>query len=203
MDKVTRVFTIRDKTAGELDDELIAQVDSIQKAGRRGLWKHENDIRRLLGQAQVTEAQTNAALKSYINADPPAPGANDMAVLRNAGGPARLLVFTAGITIGAVSGAAFTDKTFTVTGLLTSDVVLAVVFTDGLTPATISYMPLRVTAADTLAVRFSKIASGNVTPAAPQAITVLIASRSPCLRVFAWLEFSSGTGRRRPKSVST
>ena len=79
------------------------------------------------------------------------------------------------MTIGAVAGAAFTDKTFAVPGLLTTDLILSVTFTAGLAPATISYAPLRVSAADTLAVRFAKIATGSVTPPAAQAVTVLVA----------------------------
>lgn len=175
IDKVTRVWTVRAKTAPELDADKTAAVDEIPEPVLKALLSHENRLRNTLGQGLVTEPQLKTDLKGYIGTSPPAPSAADVAIKRGTGAPASIHTFTASVTIGALTAATTTDKTFTVTGLLTTDIILAVQFTAGLTPATITYTPLRVSAANTLAVRFSKISTGAVTPPAPQAMTVLVA----------------------------
>jgi len=174
-DRVTRVWTVRQKTAQEIDDEKTSRVDNQELIIIRSFLDHENRIRAVLGAAQVTETQVKNAMKGYIDAPASAPDLTKVAVIKGASGPVELLRFTASVTIGAISAAAFTDKTFAIPGLLAADTILSVTFTAGLLPATISYMPLRVSAADTLAVRFAKISTGSVTPPAPQAITVMVA----------------------------
>lgn len=173
--RVTRVWTVRAKTAPELDADKQAEIDSLPEPVVKALLDHENRVRNSMGQAAITETALRATLKSYIGTTPPAPNAADVAVLRGTGAPAAIFRFTASITIGALTAATSTDKTFSIPGLLTTDTILSVTFTAGLTPATISYTPLRVSAADTLAIRFNKISTGAVTPPAPQAITVLVA----------------------------
>lgn len=145
------------------NDVVLAQQSEI---GRKALFNHENWLRALTGRVQATQQQFNTALKDLVGN--PAPAVDPSTVLR-------LVKFSANVTIGALAAATYTDKTFNVSGLLTTDLIVSVTFTAGLTPATISYLPLRVSAADTLAIRFEKISTGTVTPPAPQALTVLVA----------------------------
>jgi hypothetical protein len=124
-----------------------------------------------VGPTEITEVWTLRDKTAQELADDKA--AADSARLSQQQGTG-ILRFTASVTIGSVAGAAFTDKTFTVTGLLATDLVLGVAFPSGLTPATIGYIPLRVSADNTLIVRFFKIASGAVTPPTPQNLTVVV-----------------------------
>lgn len=173
--QVTRVWTVRSKTAQELDDDKTAQVDAMGEIPFKSALDTHNSWRVSVGLATVTEAQYKATLKTFIGAAPPAPDTTKVAMLKGTGAPAAIQIFTATISPTSVAGAAFTDQSFTVTGLLTTDHILAVRFTAGLLPITISYMPMRVSAANTLVLRFAKIATGAVVPAASQAITVLVA----------------------------
>lgn len=58
-ERVTRVWSVRDKTAQELD----ADVDFLQF---RVAFNHENRIRALEGKAAITAAQFRAALKALL-----------------------------------------------------------------------------------------------------------------------------------------
>ncbi len=90
-------------------------------------------------------------------------------------GRPRIVSADVAVTIGSIAAAAFTDKTFTVPGLLTTDLLLSAYFPAGLNPATISMTPLRISAADTLICRFAKISTGAVTPPTPQTLRVVVA----------------------------
>lgn len=151
---------------GDAYDPNDVKLDEFSAIGRKALFNHENWLRALTGRQQASQQAFNTALKDLV--DNPAPAVDPASVLE-------MVKFTASITIGALTAATYTDKTFTIPGLLTTDLILSVTFTAGLTPNTISYIPLRVSANDTLAIRFEKITAGAVTPPAPQAITVLIA----------------------------
>lgn len=174
-EQVTRVWTVRDKTPQEIDDDKTAQVDAMGEVAIKGMLETQNVWRVSVGLPVITEAQLRANLKSYIGSAPLAPDMTKVAVLRGAGAPAAILKLSASITIGALTAANSTDKTFTVNGLLITDTILSVTFPAGLTPTTISYTPLRVSAANTMVIRFNKISTGAVTPPAPQVIEVMIA----------------------------
>lgn len=159
----------RKKTAQEIADETAAAKDAELQGfsiiGRRALFNHESWLRALTGRPQAPQQAFNAALIDLL--ENPAPVVDPTKVVA-------IVKFAASVTIGSVAGAGFTDKTFTIPGLLAGDLVLSVIFDAGLSPATIGYVPLRVSAADTLVIRFMKIATGAVTPPAGQAMTVLI-----------------------------
>lgn len=173
--EVTRVWTVRDKTAQELDDDRTAEVDSLSEPAIKGMLDTHNAWRVSVSLPVITEAQFRANLKTFIGSDPPPPDTSKVAILKGTGAPTTILKFSANVTIGSISAATSTDKTFTVAGLLTTDTILSVTFISGLTPTTISYTPLRVSAANMLAIRFSKISTGSVTPPANQAIEVMVA----------------------------
>lgn len=65
-DKVTRVWTVRSKTAQELDDEKTAAAAGINDVLFKVAFNHENRIRTLAGQASVTAAQFRAAIKALL-----------------------------------------------------------------------------------------------------------------------------------------
>lgn len=168
-DKVTRVWTVRAKTAQELADDVDAaqqaQLDMFGNVGFKALYLLDWRSRKLRGDPKITEAAFQAQLKALYNNPVPDPDPRS---------PPTILRFDASVTIGAVAGAAFTDKTFSVPGLLTTDLILSATFTAGLTPDTISYIPLRVSAVDTLAMRFHNVFILGVTPPAPQALSIIV-----------------------------
>lgn len=61
------VYTVRDKTAQELDAEKDVKIDALDKTIFQVLFNHENRIRTLAGQPQVTVAQFRTAIKGLIN----------------------------------------------------------------------------------------------------------------------------------------
>jgi hypothetical protein len=63
---VTRVWTVRDMTAEELDAEKGVQVDAVDIVVGKVLFNHENRIRALEGKQAVTAAQFKAALKALL-----------------------------------------------------------------------------------------------------------------------------------------
>jgi hypothetical protein len=65
-DAVTRVWTVRDMTAEELDAEKGVQVDAVDIVVGKVLFNHENRIRALEGKQAVTAAQFKAALKALL-----------------------------------------------------------------------------------------------------------------------------------------
>ncbi len=64
--EVTRVWTVRAKTAPELDAEKQLVVDGMQKVILEILFNHENRIRTLNSQAAVTVAQFKNAIKGML-----------------------------------------------------------------------------------------------------------------------------------------
>jgi hypothetical protein len=68
VNKIRRtVYTVRAKTAQELDADKDVKVDSMDKVVFQILFNHENRIRTLAGQNQVTLAQFKTAVKGLIN----------------------------------------------------------------------------------------------------------------------------------------
>lgn len=64
---VTRVWTVRDKTAGELDDDKTENVtSSFNTIIGKVLFNHENRIRALEGKAAITAAQFITAIKALV-----------------------------------------------------------------------------------------------------------------------------------------
>jgi hypothetical protein len=66
-DNVTRVWTVRSKTAAEIDaekDQIVAEV-AVTALGKV-LFNHENRIRALNSQAPITAAQFLAAIKALL-----------------------------------------------------------------------------------------------------------------------------------------
>jgi hypothetical protein len=63
---VTRVWTVRAKTAPELDAQKTAIVDGLQRLILEALFNHENRIRALDGQGAVTRAQFKNAIKGML-----------------------------------------------------------------------------------------------------------------------------------------
>jgi len=61
------VYTVRDKTAQELDDDKQTKVDNLDMVALRILFNHENRLRTLEGQGQVTLNQFKNAVKALIN----------------------------------------------------------------------------------------------------------------------------------------
>ncbi len=64
VDKVTRVWTVRDKTAAELDAEKDAAISNVDVVQFKLAFNHENRIRVLEGKPQITVAQFKAAWKA-------------------------------------------------------------------------------------------------------------------------------------------
>lgn len=168
-DKVTIVWTVRQKTAQELADDLAAvqqeQTDRLGLVGFRALYMTDARNRKFVGASPITQNQFLDNLRLLYNNGVPSPDPQS---------PPTIVKLDASVTIGAIAGASFTDKTFTVTGLQVNDVILGLVFPAGTLPTTVAYQPLRVSAADTLVVRFAKIATGSVTPSAPQSMSVVV-----------------------------
>lgn len=65
-DQVTRVWTVRVKTADELDADKSATVDAIDMLAFKVLFNHENRIRALESKQAVTAAQFKTALKALL-----------------------------------------------------------------------------------------------------------------------------------------
>lgn len=167
--EVTDTFTVRAMTGPELvavaDADQQNQLDMIGEVGFKALFLLDARARKLRGDPVITQATFQNQLKALRKNPVPDPDPRT---------PPTFLRFDASVTIGVVTGAAYTDKTFAVPGLLATDLILSVTFTAGLLPATIGVGQARVSAVDTLAMRFQKIASGNVTPAAPQALSLIV-----------------------------
>jgi hypothetical protein len=64
--EVTRVWTVRAKTAGEIDAEKQVVVDGMQKVILEVLFNHENRLRTLQSQGAVTRAQFRNAIKGML-----------------------------------------------------------------------------------------------------------------------------------------
>lgn len=64
--RVTRVWTVRAKTAQELDDDKVARIEGADAALIIAICNHENRIRVLEAKAQITLAQCKAALKGLL-----------------------------------------------------------------------------------------------------------------------------------------
>lgn len=65
-DKVTRVWTVRDKTAAELDADKDSVISAFDVLAFKVLFNHENRVRALEGKAAVTAAQFRTALKALL-----------------------------------------------------------------------------------------------------------------------------------------
>lgn len=66
-DSVTRVWTVRDLTAGELDAQKTDLVESeILTVVGKVLFNHENRVRALEGKAAITADQFKTALKALL-----------------------------------------------------------------------------------------------------------------------------------------
>lgn len=65
-DKVTRVWTVRAKTAQELDDDKEATLDRFAGLMLKIAFNHENRVRVLEAKAPVTAVQFRAALKALL-----------------------------------------------------------------------------------------------------------------------------------------
>ena len=63
---VQRVWTVRSKTAQELDNEKTAEVDGQNRVLLRVILDHENRIRALEGKAAITMNQLKNALKGML-----------------------------------------------------------------------------------------------------------------------------------------
>ncbi len=67
INKIRRtVYTVRAKTAQELDGEKDQKVDSLDKAIFQVLFNHENRIRTLAGQPSINMNQFKTAIKALI-----------------------------------------------------------------------------------------------------------------------------------------
>lgn len=85
----------------------------------------------------------------------------------------KTMSFTANVTPGAIA-TGITDKVFAVPGLLATDVPVSVTFATAM-PTTVSWAPLRITAANSITVRFTKTTTGSVTPnPTTQSVTVVV-----------------------------
>jgi hypothetical protein len=65
-DKVTRVWSVRSKTAQELDDEKTTQATGYNGIAFKIALNHENRLRTLEGKAAVTAAQFRTAIKALL-----------------------------------------------------------------------------------------------------------------------------------------
>lgn len=64
--RVTAVWTVRNKTAQELDDEKTERVNAVDFLTFEVAFDHENRIRALEAKAAITRAQFKAALKARL-----------------------------------------------------------------------------------------------------------------------------------------
>jgi len=60
------VWTVRDKTAGELDDDAEAKIDRVDALTFKVMFNHENRVRALESKAPITANQFRAALKAML-----------------------------------------------------------------------------------------------------------------------------------------
>ncbi len=60
------VWTVRDKTAEELDADKEATIDRFDALGFKVMFNHENRVRALEGKAAITAAQFRSALKAML-----------------------------------------------------------------------------------------------------------------------------------------
>ena len=65
-ERVTRVWTVRDKTAAEIDAEKEGYLNDLERLGFEIDFDHENRLRVLEGRPTVTAAQFRAALKARL-----------------------------------------------------------------------------------------------------------------------------------------
>jgi hypothetical protein len=65
-DKVTRVWTVRAKTAAELDADKDGTVNALDMLAFKVLFNHENRVRALESKAAITAAQFKTALKAML-----------------------------------------------------------------------------------------------------------------------------------------
>ena len=63
-DRYTVAFTVRDKTAQELDRDRDINLDAVDRVVLRVLFNHENRLRALEGRAPATPAEFRAAIKA-------------------------------------------------------------------------------------------------------------------------------------------
>jgi hypothetical protein len=66
-DSVTESYTVRDKTADELDGEKDARLDKVDTFVLRTLCDHESRIRVLEGKSAITLSQCRAAIKERLS----------------------------------------------------------------------------------------------------------------------------------------
>ncbi len=64
--RVLETYTVRSKTAPELDSDKTARVDRVDAASLAVVFNHENRIRALEGKAAVTLAQFKTAVKALV-----------------------------------------------------------------------------------------------------------------------------------------
>jgi hypothetical protein len=65
-DKVTRVWTVRSKTAQEIDADKDGAINAMDMLAFKVLFGHENRVRVLESKAAITAAQFKAALKAML-----------------------------------------------------------------------------------------------------------------------------------------
>jgi hypothetical protein len=187
--EVTRVWTVTDKSQAQLDAEAAQaradRVAGIEVASTRGFMHTYNAIRQLRGEAPATEQEVYDWLVASIAL--PAPPADISPVKRAAivetpaigsGGVAnlgnRLLVADVNIASFPSIPTGVSYQTFTVTGLLVTDILVQAYFVADFNPAAIAIVPERVTAANSLRVRCVKITTGSATPAANQVLRLAV-----------------------------
>ena len=64
--RVVKTYTVRDKSAKELEEEKDMQVAGLGAVVLRVLWNHENRVRALEGLQPVTPQQFRSTLKALI-----------------------------------------------------------------------------------------------------------------------------------------
>jgi hypothetical protein len=64
--EVTETYSVRAKTAAELDADKDAKISIMDRAQLRVLFNHENRIRALEGKQAITQAQFVAAVKALL-----------------------------------------------------------------------------------------------------------------------------------------
>jgi len=89
------------------------------------------------------------------------------------GNLSKLEVLSLTLTPSAVSANTSAEQTFTVPGLLTTDVVIGV--SKPTTQAGLGIVGYRISAANTLAITFGNFSAGSITPTASQVYQVTIA----------------------------
>lgn len=65
-ERVTRVWTVRNKTPAEIDLEKESHLDNLERLGFEIDFDHENRIRVLEGKSQITASTFRAALKARL-----------------------------------------------------------------------------------------------------------------------------------------